>query len=321
MPMILLVPALAGQGGDAASVARVLVTAVVVVGRGPHAGALGRAARAALRGGLPRARPVRARRRARRGRHHLDHVAGRVLAGRSARSSPAWCWPTPSTATRRCRTRWRCATSSRACSSCRSACCSTSGPGSISRDGRRRRRRRAARQSRDRGVRGLGPAVPRAGRAAGRVRRGSDRGVLVRAGPPGRGPRPARAGELRVFFAASVVTMFIAPLALRFGPGVASGASRFRGLDRVDSATSGGMAVPADVPAPQVVILGFGVGGELLAEVLREADDAVCRARSQRGARAPGQSPGNAAVLRRRDEPRNPRAGGRGDMPRRWWWS
>ena len=89
-------------------------------------------------------------------------------------------------------------------------------------------------------------------------RQGADLGLLT-------------AGELRVFFAASVVTMFIAPLALRFGPGVASGAARFRGLGRVDSATSGGLTVPADVPAPQVVILGFGVGGELLAEVLREA--------------------------------------------------
>ena len=90
-------------------------------------------------------------------------------------------------------------------------------------------------------------------------RQGADLGLLT-------------AGELRVFFAASVVTMFVAPLALRFGPGVASGAARFRGLGRVDSATSGGLTVPADVPAPQVVILGFGVGGELLAEVLREAD-------------------------------------------------
>ena len=89
-------------------------------------------------------------------------------------------------------------------------------------------------------------------------RQGADLGLLT-------------AGELRVFFAASVVTMFIAPLALRFGPGVAAGAARFRGLGRVDAATSGGMTVPADVPAPQVVILGFGVGGELLAEVLREA--------------------------------------------------
>ena len=89
-------------------------------------------------------------------------------------------------------------------------------------------------------------------------RQGADLGLLT-------------ADELRVFFAASVVTMFIAPLALRFGPGLAAGASRFGGLDRLDSAASGGMAVPAGQPAPQVVILGYGVGGELLAEVLREA--------------------------------------------------
>jgi len=89
-------------------------------------------------------------------------------------------------------------------------------------------------------------------------RQGADLGLLT-------------AGELRVFFAASVVTMFIAPLALRFGPGLAAGASRLRGFDRLDSATSGGMAVPSSQPDPQVVILGFGVGGELLAEVLGEA--------------------------------------------------
>jgi CPA2 family monovalent cation:H+ antiporter-2 len=89
-------------------------------------------------------------------------------------------------------------------------------------------------------------------------RQGADLGLLT-------------ANELRVFFAASVVTMFIAPLALRFGPGLAAGASRFGGFDRLDSAASGGMAVPASQPAPQVVILGYGVGGELLAEVLREA--------------------------------------------------
>ena len=89
-------------------------------------------------------------------------------------------------------------------------------------------------------------------------RQGADLGLLT-------------AGELRVFFAASVVTMFIAPLALRFGPGITAGAARFRGLGRVDSVTAGGMTVPAGQPDPQVVILGFGVGGELLAEVLREA--------------------------------------------------
>lgn len=74
-----------------------------------------------------------------------------------------------------------------------------------------------------------------------------------------------------MFFAASVVTMFIAPLALRFGPGLAAGASRLGGLHRIDAATSGGLAMPAGQPDPQVVILGYGVGGELLAEVLNEA--------------------------------------------------
>ena len=74
-----------------------------------------------------------------------------------------------------------------------------------------------------------------------------------------------------MFFAASVITMFIAPLALRFGPGLAAGASRLRSLDRLDAAASGGMAAQAGQPDPQVVILGYGVGGELLAEVLREA--------------------------------------------------
>jgi CPA2 family monovalent cation:H+ antiporter-2 len=78
-------------------------------------------------------------------------------------------------------------------------------------------------------------------------------------------------GELRVFLTASVVTMFIAPLALRFGPGLAAGASRLKGLGRLDTATAGGIAPREGRENPQVVILGYGVGGELLAEVLREA--------------------------------------------------
>jgi CPA2 family monovalent cation:H+ antiporter-2 len=88
-------------------------------------------------------------------------------------------------------------------------------------------------------------------------RQGADLGLLT-------------AGELRVFFAASVVTMFIAPLALRFGPGLAAGASRLGRFGRLDSATAGAIAVPEGQAGPQVVILGFGVGGELLAEELRE---------------------------------------------------
>jgi len=89
-------------------------------------------------------------------------------------------------------------------------------------------------------------------------RQGADLGLLT-------------AGELRVFLTASVITMFIAPLALRFGPGLAAGASRLKGLGRLDSATAAGLAVPESQTEPQVVILGYGVGGELLAEVLREA--------------------------------------------------
>jgi CPA2 family monovalent cation:H+ antiporter-2 len=89
-------------------------------------------------------------------------------------------------------------------------------------------------------------------------RQGADLGLLT-------------AGELRVFLTASVITMFIAPLALRFGPGLSAGASRLRSFGRLDSATAGDIAVPEGQGNPQVVILGYGVGGELLAEVLREA--------------------------------------------------
>jgi CPA2 family monovalent cation:H+ antiporter-2 len=91
------------------------------------------------------------------------------------------------------------------------------------------------------------------------ARQGADAGLLT-------------GDQMRVFFAASVITMFVAPLALRFGPGLAAGVSRVRSLDRLDPAASSGMAARAGQPDPQVVILGYGVGGELLAEVLREAE-------------------------------------------------
>lgn len=90
------------------------------------------------------------------------------------------------------------------------------------------------------------------------ARQGADLGLLT-------------AADLRVFFASSVITMFFAPLALRFGPELAAGAGRMWGAGKIDAATSGDLAVPANHPDPRVVILGFGVGGELLAEVLREA--------------------------------------------------
>jgi CPA2 family monovalent cation:H+ antiporter-2 len=79
------------------------------------------------------------------------------------------------------------------------------------------------------------------------------------------------AGDLRVFLTAGVITMFIAPLALRFGPGLAASAARRGSFGRLDPATPAVAAVSDAQALPQVVILGYGVGGELLAEVLRES--------------------------------------------------
>jgi CPA2 family monovalent cation:H+ antiporter-2 len=79
------------------------------------------------------------------------------------------------------------------------------------------------------------------------------------------------AGEMRVFFAAGVVTMLVTPFALRFGPHVAAGAAKLRGLDRL---LRPGREELTDVPSGlsgHVVVLGYGVGGRMLAEVLRSA--------------------------------------------------
>jgi K+:H+ antiporter len=78
-------------------------------------------------------------------------------------------------------------------------------------------------------------------------------------------------GEMRVFFAAGVVTMLVTPFALRFGPHVAAGAARLRALDRLLRARGEELAeVPAALSG-HVAILGYGVGGRMLAEVLRSA--------------------------------------------------
>ena len=76
--------------------------------------------------------------------------------------------------------------------------------------------------------------------------------------------------EMRVFFAASVVTMLVAPLALRFGPGIAAGAARLRALDRLLTRGRLGPESPAMGVSGHVLVLGYGVGGEMLAEVLAE---------------------------------------------------
>jgi CPA2 family monovalent cation:H+ antiporter-2 len=80
------------------------------------------------------------------------------------------------------------------------------------------------------------------------------------------------AGEMRLLLAASVITMLVTPFALRFGPRVAAGAGRLRALDRLLGLSGDGQArVPADLSG-HVVVLGYGVGGKMMAEVLRSAE-------------------------------------------------
>jgi CPA2 family monovalent cation:H+ antiporter-2 len=83
--------------------------------------------------------------------------------------------------------------------------------------------------------------------------------------------RLLEAREMRLFFAASVVTMLVTPLALRFGPGIAAGAARLRALDRLLARGRPAAEAPAMGTSGHVLVLGYGVGGEMLAEVLAEA--------------------------------------------------
>lgn len=67
----------------------------------------------------------------------------------------------------------------------------------------------------------------------------------------------------RIFIAASVLTMLLTPLLMNAGPSLAAWAARH----------TGAVAAPDDVAAPvvsdHVVVLGFGHGGQMLAEALR----------------------------------------------------
>jgi CPA2 family monovalent cation:H+ antiporter-2 len=80
------------------------------------------------------------------------------------------------------------------------------------------------------------------------------------------------AHEMQLFVGASVITMLVTPFAVRFGPHVADRAGRWRALDRLLGRGRRDLGrVPAGLSA-QVVVLGFGPGGEMLGEVLRGAD-------------------------------------------------
>lgn len=77
--------------------------------------------------------------------------------------------------------------------------------------------------------------------------------------------------ELGLFFAVSVLTMLVTPFALRFGPELAAGAARLRAVDRLLGLRDDAAPDAAATLRDHVVVLGYGVGGEMLAEVLREA--------------------------------------------------
>jgi CPA2 family monovalent cation:H+ antiporter-2 len=74
--------------------------------------------------------------------------------------------------------------------------------------------------------------------------------------------------ELRFFLAASVVTMIVTPVAVRLGPHVAAGAARLAVLERLLGVRDAG-AGPKPGLSDHVVIMGYGVGGRLLAEALQ----------------------------------------------------
>jgi CPA2 family monovalent cation:H+ antiporter-2 len=74
--------------------------------------------------------------------------------------------------------------------------------------------------------------------------------------------------ELRFFLAASVVTMIVTPVAVRLGPHVAAGAARLAVLERLLGVRDAGPG-PEPGLSDHVVIMGYGVGGRLLAEALQ----------------------------------------------------
>ncbi len=80
------------------------------------------------------------------------------------------------------------------------------------------------------------------------------------------------ATEMRIFVGASVITMLVSPFGLRVAPHLAARAGRLRALDRLLGRSREELSRVSGPLSGQVVVLGFGVGGEMLAEVLRGAD-------------------------------------------------
>jgi CPA2 family monovalent cation:H+ antiporter-2 len=78
--------------------------------------------------------------------------------------------------------------------------------------------------------------------------------------------------EMRIFVGASVITMIVSPFALRVGPHLAARVGRLRALDRLLGRSREELSRVTARLSGHVVILGFGVGGEMLAEVLRGAE-------------------------------------------------
>jgi monovalent cation:H+ antiporter-2, CPA2 family len=75
----------------------------------------------------------------------------------------------------------------------------------------------------------------------------------------------------QLLLAAAVVTMIATPVLVRFAPALAGAWERWRPPAIVAPAPVGGPESPARTLSDHVVIVGFGVGGRLLARVLREA--------------------------------------------------
>lgn len=79
------------------------------------------------------------------------------------------------------------------------------------------------------------------------------------------------AAAARLFLGASALTMLVTPFALRLGPRLAAGAARLRAVDRLLGLRDEALESAPPSLSGHVVVLGYGVGGEMLAEALRAA--------------------------------------------------